>query len=73
LKKNIIGVKVLPSGSVIMKNRNYDYDIAFGKTIQMERKFKNYKAFFQKAVLDSSIQKYKIVNLRFTQQVVCTK
>jgi cell division protein FtsQ len=73
LKKNIIGVKVLPSGSVIMKNRNYDYDIAFGKTIQMERKFKNYKAFFQKAVLDSSIQKYKIVNLKFTQQVVCTK
>lgn len=73
LKKNIIGVEVLPSGSIIMKNRNYDYDIAFGKTIQMERKFKNYKAFFQKAVQDSSIQKYKIVNLKFTQQVVCTK
>jgi cell division protein FtsQ len=73
LKKNIIGVKVLPSGSVMMKNRNYDYNIEFGKTIQMERKFKNYKAFFQKAVQDSSIQKYRVVNLKFKQQVVCTK
>jgi cell division protein FtsQ len=36
-------------------------------------KFKNYKAFFQKAVLDSSLYNYKKIDLRFTQQVVCTK
>jgi cell division protein FtsQ len=33
----------------------------------------NYKAFFQKVVLDSSIKKYKKIDLRFTEQVVCTK
>jgi cell division protein FtsQ len=73
LKKNIIGIQIMPSGSLIMKNRNFEYDIEFGKTINMERKFKNYKAFLQKAVLDSSIYSYKNINLKFTQQVVCTK
>jgi len=73
LRKNIIGLKILPDGSVIMKNRNYSYDIVFGRTIQMERKFNNYKAFFQKAVQDTLIDSYKAINLKFTKQVVCTK
>lgn len=73
LKKNITGIEILPSGSLIMTNRNYNYDIEFGKTIEIERKFDNYKAFFQKAVQDTLIDKYKVINLKFTQQVVCTK
>jgi cell division protein FtsQ len=73
LKKNITGIEILPSGSLRMTNRNYNYDIEFGKTIEVERKFDNYKAFFQKAVHDTLIDKYKIINLKFTQQVVCTK
>ncbi len=36
-------------------NRNFDYEIDFGKTINIEKKFNNYKAFFQKAVTDSSL------------------
>ena len=73
LKKNIIGIEILPTGAIIMSNRNYNYKIDFGRTINVEAKFKNYKAFFQKAEADSSIVKYKKINLRFTQQVVCTK
>ena len=73
LKKNIIGVQVLPSGSLIMENRNYDFQIDFGRTINIDRKFNNYKAFFQKAVLDSTLNKYKRINLKFTKQVVCIK
>jgi cell division protein FtsQ len=73
LKKNIIAVQIMPNGSLIMLNRNYDYQIDFGNTINKELKFKNYKAFFQKAVLDSSLYNYKKIDLRFTQQVVCTK
>ena len=56
-----------------MTNRNFNYQIEFGKIINAEKKFKNYKAFFQKAILDSSLTKYKNINLKFTQQVVCTK
>ena len=73
LKKNIIGIQILPNQSLIMKNRNFDYEIEFGKTINVKKKINNYKAFFQKAVLDSSLYKYKKINLMFTQQVVCTK
>ena len=73
LKKNIIGMRILPDGSVIMKNRDYSYDIIFGRTIYMGRKFNNYKAFFQKAVQDTLINSYKKINLKFTKQVVCTK
>jgi cell division protein FtsQ len=63
----------MPNGSLKMLNRNFDYQIDFGKIINAERKFKDYKAFFQKAVLDSSLYKYKKIDLRFTKQVVCTK
>jgi cell division protein FtsQ len=73
LKKNIIGVQIMPNGSLMMLNRNFDYQIDFGKAIRVKDKFNNYKAFFQKAVLDSSLYKYKKIDLRFTQQVVCTK
>lgn len=73
LKKNITGIEILPSGSLRMTNRNYNYEIEFGKTVEIKRKFDNYKAFFQKAVHDTLIDKYKVINLKFTQQVVCTK
>lgn len=73
LKKNITGVQILPTGSMIMTNRNYDYRILFGKSINVDKKFNNYKAFFQHALRDTLIGKYKLINLKFTQQVVCTK
>ena len=73
LKKNIIGIQILSNGGLKMLNRDFDYAIDFGKTINIEKKFGNYKAFFQKAVTDSSLYKYKNINLKFTQQVVCTK
>ena len=73
LKKNIIGVQILPKDELLMKNRNYNFDILFGKPINIEKKFNNYKAFFQKEVNDSILNKYKKINLKFTQQVVCKK
>jgi cell division protein FtsQ len=73
LRKNIIGIAIMPNGSLLMQNRNYNYQIDFGGLINIEQKFQNYKAFFQKVSLDSSLQKYKKIDLRFTEQVVCTK
>lgn len=73
LKKNIIAVEIMHNGRLKMLNRNYKYEIDFGNSADMEQKFKDYKAFFQKAVLDSSLYKYKKIDLRFTKQVVCTK
>lgn len=73
LKKNIIAIQIMPNGSLIMLNRNFDYQIDFGGTVNVDQKIRNYKAFFQKAVVDSSLYKYKKIDLRFTQQVICTK
>jgi cell division protein FtsQ len=73
LKKNIISVEIANNGSMKMLARDYDYEILFGKPISIEKKFKNYKAFYQFAAKDSIIKSYKSVNLIFTQQVVCSK
>jgi cell division protein FtsQ len=73
LKKNIIAIQIMPNGSLKLFNRNYNYFIDFGRTMNVDKKFRNYKAFFQKAVLDSSLYKYNKIDLRFTEQVVCTK
>jgi len=73
LKKNIISVTIDKDNNVEMRNRIYDYTIDFGKPNKIERKFNNYKAFFQKASHDTLINKYKNINLNFTKQVVCTK
>ena len=73
LKKNIIGIEILPTGAIIMSNRNYNYKIDFGGCVNVDAKFKNYKAFFQKAEADSSLVKYKTINLMFTKQLVCKK
>lgn len=73
LQKNIISVEVSPSKSLKLKNRTHDYSIDFGKMINVDKKFRNYKAFYQKTVHDSLATKYSSINLKFTQQVVCTK
>jgi cell division protein FtsQ len=73
LKKNIIGVELDANDDVKMTNRNFDFQIEFGKMVQIEKKFNNYKAFFQKTIVDSSLTKYNKINLRFSHQVVCTK
>ena len=73
LKKNIIAIQIMPNGNLKMFNRNYNYQIEFGSLEDVSQKFKDYKAFFQKAVVDSTLYKYKKIDLRFTKQVVCTK
>lgn len=73
LKKNIIGIEVAANGDLVMKSRNYGYLIQFGKPQNVEAKFNNYKAFLQDAAKDTLIEQYKTINLKFTQQVVCTK
>jgi len=73
LNRNIIGLTVSPVGNMILRSRGDDYDIVFGKPINIEQKFKNYKAFLQDAAKDTLIKNYKTINLKFTQQVVCTK
>jgi cell division protein FtsQ len=66
-------MEVAATGGLKMRSRNYSYEIQFGRPINIEKKFNNYKAFLQDAVKDTLIEQYKTINLKFTQQVVCTK
>lgn len=73
LKKNIIAVEILNNGALKLFTREHNFEVLFGKPIMIEKKFKNYKAFYQYASRDTLLDKYKSINLMFTQQVVCTK
>lgn len=72
-KKNIIGVKVLTNGELVLKNRNFRFDILFGQPKNISNKLLKYKAFFNKAVQDSTLNRYKSINLKYAQQVVCAQ
>ncbi len=72
LKKNIIGIH---SGKqdISLRVRSYNFKIVIGKANLLEAKFRNFKAFYQKALKDKTLTNYKVVNLKFDNQVVCTK
>ncbi len=72
LKKNIIGIHQQEQ-DFELKLRTNDFTIQFGNTQNIHQKFNNFKAFYQKASKDSTINNYKTVNLQFNNQVVCTK
>ena len=72
LKKHITGVTRDTNGAYHLGLRVFDFEIHFGKVERIEGKFKNFKAFYQKALKDESLGKYKEVSLQFRNQVVCT-
>lgn len=73
LKKSIVGIDIFPYRNIILTDRNFNFKIVFGKAVDIDRKFNNYKAFIQHSLQDTIIKNYKEVNLNFIQQVVCTK
>ena len=73
LKTTLTGIHINPDQSLIFSVRNFDYQIEFGHLKEIDRKLDNYKAFVHYSVNDTMITHYKNINLRFTEQVVCTK
>ncbi|MHA7056241.1 cell division protein FtsQ/DivIB [Aquimarina sp. M1] len=72
LKKHVVSVYRNQSGDYELGLRVYDFKVIFGRVELLEGKVKNFKAFYQKALKDQSLDKYKIVSLQFRNQVVCT-
>lgn len=71
-KKQVEGV-IVKSNKFILLTREFDFKINFGSVENCELKIKNFKAFYQKALKDKSLNKYNKVNLQIASQVVCTK
>ncbi|GAA4277172.1 hypothetical protein [Aquimarina mytili] len=72
LKKHVVGVFRTFKGHYELELRVYSFRVVIGKVENLENKVRNFKAFYQKALKDQSLDKYKKVSLQFSNQVVCT-
>ncbi len=72
LKKNIIGIHA-EAGKYQLKLRLENFVVHIGSVDHLDMKFKNFSAFYAKAIKDNSLNHYISVNLEFDNQVVCTK
>lgn len=73
LKNNVVEIRQNENRSIDLKFRKDDFLIQLGSLEQLDKKINNLKAFYQKAMRDSTLNKYSVVNLRFDKQVICTK
>jgi len=73
LQKEIVGIEKLEDGEVQFAIRSGDYKIDFGNLTEIDTKFKKLKAFYNNTFRDKTIQNYKIINVKYHNQVVCTK
>ena len=72
-KKNIIAVEIFDNGSMKMFTREHNYEIVFGRPVLIDKSLKIIKHFINMHKKDTLLDKYKTINLMFTQQVVCSK
>ncbi|MFK5957651.1 MAG: cell division protein FtsQ [Lutibacter sp.] len=73
LKKQLISIKKMPNNEFILNTRVGDQKIVLGNTTNLNQKFKKLKSFFNKTMADKTIEKYSAINLKYNNQVVCTK
>ena len=73
MEKQVIGIQVKPKGNFDLKTRMGNQLIEFGTLENIAAKIKKLKAFYQKMTKDNSLDKYRKINLEYSQQIVCTK
>lgn len=73
LKKNVISIIQNDNKTFCLKLRANDFVVLFGTIENIEKKVNNLKAFYKKAMKDKTLNDFAKVDLKFTNQVVCTK
>ena len=73
LQKEVVGIQKFDDDEYQFSARSGNYKIDFGKLSEMDVKFKKLKAFYNKTFEDKTIQNYKTINVKYHNQVVCTK
>lgn len=73
MNQMVTGLHEKDNGEVVLTMRKQKFRVLYGKPEHMERKFQNFKAFFQKLNKDKKLTAYSLVDLRFGNQVVATK
>ncbi|MDG2194418.1 MAG: cell division protein FtsQ/DivIB [Polaribacter sp.] len=73
LKKEVVGIYKTPKGEFVLSVRSGKQKVELGTLEHLNTKLKKLKAFYNKAYVDKTIEKYKVINLKYHNQVVCTK
>ena len=73
LQKEIVGIVKSADDTYEFSVRSGNYKIDFGKLSEVDVKFKKLKAFYNKTFEDKTIKNYNTINLKYHNQVVCTK
>lgn len=73
LKKEVVGIHKLANNEYQFSVRSGDYKIDFGTLSEIDLKFKKLKAFYNNTFKNKTIQKYKTINVKYHNQVVCAK
>lgn len=73
LKKHVIEIHQNDDETIDFKIRKSNFRVHLGTLKKLNKKINSFKAFYQKALKDNILNKYKLVNLKFDKQVICTK
>jgi len=73
LTEHITSITRLNKGLYQLEVRQMNFNLFFGKIERVGAKFNNFKAFYKKAIKEDLLNTYKMVDLQFGNQVVCTK
>lgn len=73
LKNHVIEIHQSADKNISLRLRKYDFNIQLGDLNKLDRKINNFKAFYRKAIKDKTLHTFSSVNLRFDNQVICTK
>lgn len=73
LDKNVTEVVVFDKDKYRLRLRMPKFWVVLGKAEKLDVKFANLKAFYKKAEKDKLMDTYTEVNLKFENQVVCTR
>jgi len=73
LKKHVTVINQNSDSTFSLRLRQCNFDVYIGKLKQLDKKINNLKVFYKKATKENVMSKYKLVNLQFDSQVICTK
>lgn len=73
MRRIVIGLNKNQNEEIELELRNINVKAVFGKPIHIDKKFQNFKAFYNKTHQDSTIYGYEKINLKFETQVIATK
>jgi cell division protein FtsQ len=73
LRKHVVEIQQDKNKQLQLKLRGQIFTVRLGNLEQLDKKINNLKAFYKKALKDNTLQDYQIVDLKFDNQVICTK